>query len=142
VKLSYRGSGSADPSCLVAVLTDLEWWASWIPGIHSSEVLAQTNAVVVVMTLGGPRPMELSVEVNEHPDGLLFRMVEGDFVAVDGEVTVAEHPKGAQVTWLLSLTFPSAIPGSLVSELRHEMLPAWNAALFTAARGKSDQSVG
>jgi len=139
VRISYRGSGKADPACVLKVITNAEWWASWLPGLRASEVVTQTNAVVAVLTFDGPRHMALSVDVKERADGVSIRMVEGDWLAVDGEVTVTEHADGAEVMWRLSLVFPFAIPGSLATELRQELLPSWNEALFRAARRESDQ---
>ncbi len=140
MRLERRSTGSEDPDRVVEVLQDLAGWERWLPGVRESEVVAHTNAVVVALSFVAPRPLLVGIDVTELPDGISFRMVEGDLLSLEGQVTVGEHRDGCVVTWSLSLEFVTTVPGPILSELDRQVLPAWSAALFRAARPGSDQS--
>jgi hypothetical protein len=140
VKIEHRTTGSEDPEWVIEVLRDLDGWHRWLPGALEAEVVVHTNAVVVELSFVAPQPLTISVDVTDVPDGIRYRMVEGDLSTLEGEVRVSEHRDGCTVTWSLTVEFPVYVPGPLLAELEREILPDWSRSLLKAARQRTDQS--
>jgi len=80
----------------------------------------------------GPCPIELRVEVQETSNGIRIQLVEGALLEVDADVSVAPIDGGVALTVRLDLTFPVAVPGTLLRELDSELLPRWASNIVSA----------
>lgn len=140
MKITHQITGTPSPGEVLRVLKDLEGWSAWMTGVNASEVVHQTNAVVLQLAFETSRPVSVSVDVTETREGLRFRMVEGDLTSVDGEISVHPHAAGCVLSWQTTLAFHGAIPGTLLAEFEREVIPGWCEGLLRAARRGSDRS--
>ena len=58
--------------------------------------------------------------------------MEGALLEVDADVSVAPIDGGVALTVRLDLTFPVAVPGTLLRELDSELLPRWASNIVSA----------
>jgi hypothetical protein len=121
VILTHRRTVAASPSRVVAVLHDVERWASWLPGLREAVVDPRTRHVR--LRADGPREYAAILEITPLPDGLLVGLVQGDVSALQGQIRVASDADASVVVWEQELVLQTPMPGTLVSELDLQVLP-------------------
>jgi len=129
MEVVHSAAVSSSDTSVVDVLHAAEEWSTWAPAIATVEV----NGQEVQLLTHGPRPLSLTLNLTRRSDGIAVLLVEGDASALECDVSVVETDGGCEVLTVLRVEFPTTVPGSLVTELRDELVPRWIAALAVAA---------
>jgi len=128
--LHWSGTLEVPLARVEEVLVDVAGWGEWVPGLVDLHVGARRDdRREVLLVFEGPRVVRLRADHVQLDGGIDLEMVEGDLLELHGRVRLEPDEQGTRVRWSARLHPGIGVPGPLMRELEHHLLPAWHQAL-------------